>query len=583
MTIKTVAIICIALTSFSLQSQNNYLTVFESSGGLETPRYDETYRYCRMLSDSSAMVSMIEYGKSPQGRILFAMILDREGLSDPVMIRSRGRIIMMVEACIHPGEPEGKDAGLLLLRDITINKENISLTDNVSILFIPIANPDGHERFGSYNRVNQNGPKEMGWRTTAVNLNLNRDFLKADAPEMQAWLKLFNTWLPDFFMDIHTTNGADYQYVITYGAEDFGNMDGGLTLWIDKTYIPTVSGAMEADGLPIFPYVTFIRWHDPSSGLRSRASGPRFSQGYVAARNRPGILVETHMLKPYPQRVKATLTLMIHTLKILNDQHKTLTTLNKNADLHCISGALLRNPFSLSYKLTEKSVPVEFKGVKYHSVTSDITGNEWFIYSDTPYTFTLDWYRENVPERLVILPEAYIIPAEWSEVIHRLALHGIEMEQLRRDSTLEVSLYRFSEVRFGSLPNEGRMRVENFKVEEFRKTVTYPPGSVVINIKQQGARIIAHALEPGSPDSFLQWGYFNAIFEQKEYGESYVMEKMFREMISQNPALSDEFKVFSETLLDGPSKMWAQYNWIFSRTPYYDTTKDVYPVGRIIK
>jgi len=170
-----------------------------------------------------------------------------------------------VQACIHPGESEGKDAMLMLLRDMVIDKKNTHLLDHISILFIPVFNVDGHERFGPYNRINQNGPKEMGWRVTANNLNLNRDFLKAETPEMKAWLKMFNKWLPDFFIDTHTTDGADYQYVLTYLMEIFGNMDDGLTNWCKNRFLPDMTGKMESRGFPVFPYIGFRDWHNPKA------------------------------------------------------------------------------------------------------------------------------------------------------------------------------------------------------------------------------------------------------------------------------------------------------------------------------
>ncbi len=572
---------CIFTCSLVLSGQTGWNTWFEESGGLKTPRYDETYRYSQMLADSSAMVTMNEYGRSPQGRPLFALVLDCDGFSDPQKIRDAGRMVFLLEACIHPGEPEGKDAGLLFFRNLAILGQHRDLLEHVSVLFIPIVNPDGHERFGPYNRINQNGPEEMGWRTTATNLNLNRDFMKADAPETVAWLSLFNRWIPDFFMDIHTTDGADYQYVITYGVENFGNMDAGLTRWMDDVCIPGLSEHMQKQGLPIFPYVTFTKWHDPRSGLRSRASSPRFSQGYVAARNRAGILVETHMLKPYKIRVEATLELILQTVEILDHHAVILHELNDRADQYCNSGQLLKEPFPLTFRLTDKTTKVDFLGFAYQVITSDLTGNDWFIYSDTPFTFTLDWYKENLPESTAILPDYYVIPVEWEDIIRRLDCHGVKMKHITNDTMLEVIIRKFSDVKFALQPYEGRMMVTGFGMEEITRQVTYPAGSVIIDMRQQAARVIAHALEPGSPDSFLQWGFFNTIFERKEYAESYVMEKMAREMIAGDPLLLEAFRAFNDTLPDTPGKMWEQYNWFYSRTPWYDQQKDVYPVGMI--
>ncbi|MFO7722219.1 MAG: M14 family metallopeptidase [Bacteroidales bacterium] len=566
-------------TPLTFNAQSHWETFYEASGGTETPRYDETYRYAKMLADSSAVVSMVSYGKSPQGRNHFALVLDRDGLENPSLIRDKGRLVFLIQACIHPGEPEGKDAGLLFLRDVAIRKKNLHLLENVSLIFIPIVSVDGHERFGPYNRINQNGPREMGWRTTPTNLNLNRDFLKADAPEMQAWLELFSAWMPEALMDIHTTNGADYQYVITYAVENLGNMDPVLTQWLDSSFIPSIETAMELKGLPIFPYVSFRRWHDPRSGLRTWASSPRYSVGYAAARNRVGILVETHMLKPYHQRVEATLELIIQTMEILNRESSNLRTATLKADRRCSSGLLAMEPFPVTYRLSDKSTRVDFLGFSYTVTQSDLTGNDWFIYSDTPQTFTLDWYHDNIPDKMVTIPRAYIVPVEWSDIIYRLACHGVKMEILQEDTLMAVSTWKFSGVKLAAQTYEGRTRVEEIAMQEIPQSVLYHAGSALIPVNQQAARVIVHALEPASPESFLRWGFFNAIFEQKEYAESYVMEKMAREMIAKNPSLLEEFKAFDATLPDSPAKMWAQYNWWFERTPYFDAMKDVYPVG----
>ncbi|HRZ41753.1 MAG TPA: M14 family metallopeptidase [Bacteroidales bacterium] len=567
------------LAACHLFAQDPWQTFYEKSGGTETPRYDETYRYARMLADSSAMISWLEYGTSPQGRSHFALVLDRDGLSDPAAIRARGKIILLVQACIHPGEPEGKDAGLLLLRDVAVRKKHLNLLEHVSLVFIPIVSVDGHERFGPYNRINQNGPKEMGWRTTPTNLNLNRDFLKADAPEMQAWLTLFSQWMPEALMDIHTTDGADYQYVITYAVENLGNMDPAQTQWLNERYIPVIEKSMADRGMPIFPYVSFRNWHDPRSGLRTWPSTPRYSVGYAAARNRIGILVETHMLKPYHQRVESTVELMVQTMEILNREYKSLISATREADRRCTSGELGNEPFPVTFKLSEKSTQVDFLGFSYTVKTSDLTGNDWFIYSDTPQTFTLDWFHENLPDKQIQVPKAYVIPVEWNDLIRRLQYHGIQMQILSVDTEMTVATWKFSGVRLAQQTYEGRTRVEELRMQEISRTMVFHTGSAIIPVYQQPAKIIIHALDPASPESFLQWGFFNAIFEQKEYAESYVMEKVAREMIAKNPSLLDEFKAFDATLPESPVKIWAQYNWWFEHTPYFDAMKDVYPVG----
>ncbi len=268
----------------------DWATYFERSGGKATPRYDETIAYCRRLAAASKWIEYTSFGTSPQGRDLPLLIIDKDGKFVPQ--ERRKKAVLLIQACIHAGESDGKDAGLMLARDIAITKKLEHLVDGVTVLFIPIFNVDGHERFGPFNRINQNGPEEMGWRVTAQNLNLNRDYLKADAPEMRAWLALFNQWLPDFFIDCHVTDGADYRYVVTYSLETRGNMASNLTEWTRDVYQERIEKMMADDGFPLSPYIFFKKRHDPESGLVSWVAGPRFSQGYTAVRNRPGLLID---------------------------------------------------------------------------------------------------------------------------------------------------------------------------------------------------------------------------------------------------------------------------------------------------
>ena len=368
------------MTFLFLQSycqSSDWLTFYEKSGGLATPGYNETIDFVRRLDSQSNELYVEVFGKSPQQRDLIYAVYDRDGFTNPEEIRKKGRVILMVEACIHAGESEGKDAMLLLLRDLIINKTNETFFTHVSVVFIPIFNVDGHERFGKFGRINQNGPVEMGWRTTAQNLNLNRDFLKADAPEMKSWLQLFNRWQPDFFIDTHTTDGADYQYVLTYGIETGENMDENLNHWQTEVFLPFVNREMEQKNMPIFPYVYFRNWHDPRSGLLSGVAGPMFSQGYTGTRNRPGLLIETHMLKPYNQRVEATKEIILASIQLLNQEHQQLSNLIEEADIYTSSKEFRKKPFATRYMVDmNDSIFVTFKGFDYEVKKSDLTGGE---------------------------------------------------------------------------------------------------------------------------------------------------------------------------------------------------------------
>ncbi len=580
---KTILVFFLIFSSiFSFSQGDAWLTYFEQSGGLETPRLKQVIDFCQKLDDASSMITFQSFGQSARGLELPLMVVDKEGFSDPESIRQAGRIILLVQACIHPGESEGKDAGLMLLRDMAIYHKHQQLLNHVSILFIPIFNVDGHERFGPYNRINQNGPKEMGWRVTANNLNLNRDYLKADTPEMNAWLRLFNQWLPDFFIDTHTTDGADYQYAVTYGMETLGDMDPALTKWSKETFLNKFSENMERSGFPVFPYVEFRKWTDPKSGLLLEVGPPMLSQVYTSLRNRPGLLIETHMLKPYDQRVKSTYECIKATLMILDKEYGSLEKLENAADRFVSSPEFRKGLFPLEFKVLETdSTLIPFKGIAYQRIRSDITGEYYCKYGKEKELFTLACFSNNIPDKQVFLPDAYIIPPEWGDVIRRLGLHGIRIKRTLNDTMIRVSVYRFNDPKWQVNPYEGRHPMTKIDAAESNEEMTFPAGSAIIQMDQPSARIIAHLLEPNGNGSFLWWGFFDAVFEQKEYAESYVIEPLAAKMLENDPNIKAEFekkKAGDSLFAKNPNLI---NRWFFSKTPYWDSRKNLYPVGRI--
>lgn len=567
----------------TFEQDTAYLTFFERTGGAETSGSGQTIEYLKNLSKASSRITFTAFGKSAQGRDLPLVILDKEGLKSPDGIRETGRIILLIQACIHPGEPEGKDAGMMLLRDMVVYHKYTHLLDHVSVLFIPIFNVDGNERFGPYNRINQNGPEKMGWRVNAANLNLNRDYLKADTPEMQAWLRMFHDWKPDFFFDSHTTDGADYQYVLTYLIEIYGTMGNELTGWSKDVFIPQMEKHMADKNILVHPYVTFRSWTNLRSGLIIQPASPILSHGYTAFLNRPGLLIETHMLKPYKQRVEATYECMLATLNILDHEYVQLKTLIELSDSFTSSRTFRQQPFPLRFlNLETDSNMVDFKGKEYETIKSDITGQYYNRYLDRPVNYLIPSFTNNQPYVTVKLPEAYIIPAEWQTVIERLSLHGVKMVPLKKDKNLEVSTYKIKNPKWQSTPYEGRHPLISFETDEITEYRTFPVNSVLVPMDQSSAKIIAHCLEPGGNGSFLYWGFFDAIFEQKEYVETYVIEPIISRMVAEDPVLKDEFrkKMAEDTAFaKSPFRMT---NWFYMKTPYFDQRKNVYPVGRII-
>jgi hypothetical protein len=583
----------------------DWLTECERTDGQATARYEQTIAYCQRLAQASVRLQYAAFGRSGQGRELPLLIADAEGRFSPAASRARGAVVLLVQACIHAGEVCGKDAGLMLLRDLTVGEglavgEEATATpggaaaaggarlagasglpSGVTILFIPILNVDGYERWGPYNRANQNGPREMGWRANATNLNLNRDYLKADTPEIRAWLDLFRTWRPDFLVDIHATDGADYQYAITYAVETEGGLAAGPAGWLREVAVPRLEKEMAAAGWPLFPYIVFRRWGDPTSGLRSWAASPRFSQGYAAVRNRPALLVETHMLKPYRARVQAAYELLARLLDLLADEHERLRRVVRDADAATGAGVILAEPFPLSFELAEdESVMVDFAGFAHVRRRSQLTGGTWLSYSSEPVTYRLPYLPRQRPLVSVELPEAYLVPPEWVDVLARLELHGVRLERLAESVTLTVRSYRFTGARWATEPYEGRHPV-TVSVQPVREERTFPVGTAVVDMRQPDARLIAHALEPQGPDSFVRWGFFDAVFARVEYIEPYVLEPLGAQMVSADDSLAAALahrKAASAGFAADPDSI---RDWLYQRTPYFDDRYRIYPVAMV--
>lgn len=518
----------------------DWLTHFEKSNKLESPDYENTLKYFQKFADKTPFVKIKTIGITPQGRELKVIIVSNDKAFTPEQAKKIGKAIILIQNGIHPGEVEGKDACMLLLREILITKEKQSLLDNTILLIIPVLNIDGHERISPFNRPNQNGPKKMGWRTNALNLNLNRDYLKADSQEIRSFLKLFNDWLPDFMIDNHTTNGADYQYHVTYGIETHQNIDRGLISLIDKKYLPYLLSNVEEDGFIIGPYMEF-KSGTIESGIVDLPAPPRLSHGYCATQNRICLLVETHSLKPFANRVFSTKSMMEHTLSFVNENHKEIISLNKQADKETVKYYLsTKKKFPLILKGNGKFDKYLFKGFEWYDEHSDLTGSTVRKYTNKSMEIEIPIFNKANSEKKISVPIAYLIPQHFSEIIDVIKAHQIKFNILKSAKSVKVEKYRFEDVQFAPRPYEGR-QLPSFKCNPFTEKVEVEAGTLIVYTNQRQLRVIVNLLEPEAPDSFVNWGFFNAFFERKEYAEAYVMEPYAKQMLKDNPQLRSDF------------------------------------------
>ncbi len=566
------------LLASSLHAQE-LLTRFETSDFKACATYEEVVAFCTQLADNYSEVNYDVFGKSARMHDLPLLVVDKDGLSNPEAIRETGRSILMVEASIHPGEPDGTSAGMMFVRDLLQKPSLQPLLENVSVVFLPVFNVDGYLRRGPHNRINQDGPDKMGWRVTADNLNLNRDFLRSESVEMKAWHKMFDQWMPDFFIDCHTTDGADYQYAITYDLQVYGNMSDAQTEWLQNEYLEPLKVRMKADDYPMFRYVSFRNWHDPESGLEAWVSSPMLSQGYTAVKNRPGLLVETHMMKPYEVRVKATYQVLVHSMELMHQHGEDLSLLNRKADMYTASENFRDQPYALSWEASDEYREVDFLGIEYSKETSGVTGGTYYKYGDKEVVHQMKFYDDLNPDVFADVPEACIIPPEWENVIERLDIHGITYRRIQNDTSVNVRMYRLEDVEFASRPFEGAFRVQDFTPDTLKREYRFPAHSVFVPLDQKYAKVILHLLDPAAPSSLLKWGFFNAVFEQKEYAEIYVMEQMVPQMLEDQPELKTEFEAWMKANPELEGQQWQIMNWFYQHTPYWDDKKDLYPVG----
>lgn len=554
-----------------IQAKNQpWVTPAELTGLNDSPDYAATLSYINKLVDSSELLELEQFGVSAQGRPL---MLVKASKALHKIAKNPARPLLLVQAGIHSGEIDGKDAGLMLLRDIA-HGDKAALLANVDLLFIPVLSPDGHERRSRFNRMNQRGPLQQGWRATAQNLNLNRDYAKADAPEMQALLGVFNRYQPDLYIDVHVTDGEDYQYDITYGFnEPFAAVSVNSASWLSKVYRPAVNAALQSAGHIPGPLVFGVDSSDFSKGISGWTASPRFSNGYGDVRHLPTILVENHSLKPYRQRVLGTYVLLEHSLKLLNEQGKALI-MARQADMNARPQRMV-----LSYKASEQPDFIDFKGMRYEVRQSDVSGTRYVHWTGEPKLYPqLPMYWDKVADTEVAIPKAFWLGPEQQTVLARLKLHGIELTTLDKPQKLTLQQVSVTGYQFADKPFEGRFMLRSASFNRSNVSRTLPAGWVKVSTDQPLGRLAVALLAPGAPDSFFSWGFFPGMFERTEYFEPYAIEPLIARMLTEQPELKQQFEQAlsqDEALRNNPRE---RYNWFYRQMPYYDQQYLKYPV-----
>ncbi len=557
-------------------------TVAERSGYRSTGRYDEVPALARAFQQAYPdKVAVREFGITPEGRPMQALVVTGTGAFDPADARRRGLPVVLVQGGIHAGEIDGKDAGFLALREVLEGKAARGALDGLVWLFVPVFNVDGHERFGRWNRPNQRGPEEMGWRTTAQGYNLNRDYLKADSAEMRAMLALVRDWDPLAVVDLHATDGAQFEHDISIQVEPLHAGDAALR-GIGRQWRDAVIAELARKGsLPLDFYPSFVTADDPASGFEDSVSPPRFSHGYFLLRNRLGMLVETHSWRPYPERVRTTRNTIVAVLEQIARHGAAWRRDADAADAR--ASRLAGTPLPLTWTTLPEARTIAFRGYAYTRTPSDVSGALMTRYDEsTPQVWHVPLRDRIVPGREVAAPGAgYVVPAAWAATVAPLLdLHGVGYRRLDAWPQAPAQTFRSDAPHFAARPSEGHQRAE-LDGQWRSETRDIPAGSLYVPTAQPLLRIAMALLEPHAPDALAAWGVFNNAFERKEYMEDYVAEDVARTMLARDPALRIAFE---QRLADDPAfaaDPQARLDFFYRRHPAWDERYGLYPVLRL--
>ncbi|HIC30988.1 MAG TPA: hypothetical protein EYO76_03635 [Flavobacteriaceae bacterium] len=575
---KIFLLFIVVFISFSCEDKTpNFTTVFETSNGTKTPTYNEVIEFYKQLADSYPQIHIQAIGETDSGEPLHLVTLNPDSNFNFESIRNDKRILLINNG-IHPGESDGIDATMLLFRDLVQDK--IKMPKKVVLTTIPVYNIGGSLNRNSTTRTNQNGPEEYGFRGNARNFDLNRDFIKADSKNAKAFAKVFHLVKPDVFIDNHVSNGADYQYTLTHLFTQHDKLDGDLGEYLHNTLQPKLEQQLADKNWDITPYVNVFN-KVPEKGFSQFMDYPRYSTGYTTLFNTLGMMVETHMLKPYKQRVEGTYDLMKTMVEIVNTESKNIKKLRKQA----LDKTYTNNLYPLDWKIdTTKLTILKFKGYEGEMITSDVTGLQRLKY-DLNQPFTKDVVYKNYfkPSTEVKIPKAYVIPKGWWPIIERLKMNNIEMKPLENDTIISVESYKIEEYETRKSSYEGHYQHYNTTVKSKIETIAFKKGDILVKTDQYGMRYLMETLEPSAPDSFFNWNFFDTILQQKEGFSPYVWEDKAVDFLNQNPEIKQEFDSIKSTNENFANNWYEQLDWIHKHSPNYEKVHLKYPIYRVLK
>jgi hypothetical protein len=555
------------------------LTQYERSGGTQTPTYPEIISWWKQLDAASARVKMFTMGNTDAGFPLHLVIISaKEAPSTLTGIHKQSQSLILINNGIHPGEPDGIDASMLLARDIANN--HIALPPDILLAIIPVYNIGGCLDRSAFYRVDQNGPEEFGFRGNSQNLDLNRDFIKCDSKDARAFTEIFHILDPDVFVDNHVSNGADYQHILTLLTSQHNKLGGEMGEFMNKKFEPGIYSLMKEKGYDLVPYVNHFG-ETPENGWQEFWDSPRYGSGYGTLWQTFSFLPETHMLKSYKQRVEATYALMQSFISFTAANSQTIRSYRSNAKK---AGSTQQEfPISWTNDRTRFQEYV-FKGYEAGHKNSEVSGQPRLYYDRSkPYEKKVKIFNEYTPNRTVKKPLAYIIPQGWWKVIDLMKLNKVSMRAMKKDTTIEVEVYHIIDYKSLAKPYESHHLNNDVKKETAVEKISFRKGDWYIPMNQDANRFLIETLEPDTEDSFFAWNFFDGILGQKEGYSAYMFEDFAADYLKKNPAIKNLLEKYTSTDTAFAKSGSAQLNFVFQHSPYFEPAYLRYPVYRVIQ
>lgn len=543
-----------------------------------TATYPETIEFYQKLARAyPRKVLVTPQGSTDSGHPLHTAVLSLDGIFDPLQLKQAGKTILLVNNAIHPGEPCGVEASMLLLRDYLQDQSKAHLLKDLVIVIIPYYNIGGGLNRGAYSRANQSGPEEYGFRGNAKNLDLNRDFIKCDTRNARTFNRIFNDWQPDVFIDNHTSNGADYQYTITLIPTQHNKLSPILADYLQQEMLPQLYQGVNQRGWEMTPYV-YAR-STPDEGIAGFLDLARYSSGYAALHHTISFMPETHMLKPFKDRVRSVYAFMDAMIHLLKQDGGKIQELRARA----FQAAGKQQQFAVNWELDqERSDTISFKGYEAAYKKSVISGLDRLYYDrNKPFEKEIPHFNYYKPSQTVQKPNAYIIPQAYREVIERLHWNGVVIHQLTEDLEINAEFYYIEDYETTRAPYEGHYLHSQVKLRPEFLERRFHAGDYVIFTGQSADRFLVEMLEPQGADSYFAWNFFDGILMQKEYFSSYVFEDLAADYLEQHPELKAALEAKKKEDDEFARSARAQLNYIYEHSPYYEPTYKLYPVGRL--